>query len=35
MIMLDEYLNRLKEIKLVSNVSLFPHGVLDFDQKIY
>ena len=25
-------LNRLKEMNLVSNVSLFPHGVLDFDR---
>ena len=27
-------LNRLKEMNLVSNVSLFPHGVLDFDRKL-
>ncbi len=27
-------LNRLKQINLVSNVSLFPHGVLDFDYNL-
>ena len=26
-------LNRLKEIGLIENVSLFPHGILDFENK--